>query len=820
MSVFLQELRVALRSLRKSPGFACAAIGTLGLGVAATAAIFSILHAVVLAPLPYRAPDRLAAVWEVMEDGRLWRPSPATFRAWREHARAFESLAAFGGATWTLAADGAEPVSLHGARVTPDYFAVLGVAPALGRAFLPEDAGPGAAPVVALGHALWVSRFGADPSILGRTLSLGEGTFTVVGVMPPAPYPASALTVGKIAFAKGEPQFFVPAALEGTGAPGGRSYVLGVIGRLRAGVSWNAAQQELTSLAGRLHEEDSSSRAVDARLAPLARETSGAMRPALWLLFGAVVFLLAIGCANVTSLQLARAAARAREIDVRAALGASRSRIAAQILLESGLLAAAACAGGVLAAVWGLPVLVALMPSDVPRLSDVRLHGGILAFAAAVSAAAGMASGVLPALRASRAGASRRLSDLGRGATAAPSGRRALRWLVLVETAIAVLLASGAILLTRSFLALARVDPGFHSLETTVAHFGLPRARYGTPKEVAGFHERLLARVRTLPEVEAAALAYNHPLEAHWIGGGQVVGAERTSGREPAPAWFRSVSEDYFRSVGVPIVGGRDFTASDDLAHPAVAIVNQAFVRENFPDGRALGRHLESSDPASWWGQAEGMPARFEIVGVSADVRFLGLDKAPAPAYYLPIRQFPIEDMNLLVRGPNAAALAPALRRIVGELDPAIPLQGVATLSRLRDAALAPSRLHMRLMLVFGGVAVGLAMLGVYGLLSYVVALRRRELSIRIALGARTPQVLSTVLGETARLAAGGALLGVAGALAMSPLLSGVLFGVAPTDPGSLGAAAGALFLVTLVASGLPARRAVRIAPTESLKGE
>jgi predicted permease len=458
------------------------------------------------------------------------------------------------------------------------------------------------------------------------------------------------------------------------------------------------------------------------------------------------------------------------------------------------------------------------MPAGIPRLGDVRLHGGILAFAVAVSAAAGLVSGAIPALRATRSGAGARLSELGRGATASASRRGALRLLVLAETAVAVLLASGAILLTRSFLALTQVDPGFRSFETTVAHVSIPRSRYATASDVARFHDSLLARVRALPGVESAALAYNHPLEAHWIGGGRALGTDTAGTREPAPAWFRSISEGYFGSVGVPVVEGRDFAATDDLFHPPVAIVNEAFARAWFPDGRAVGRLLESSDAVSWWG--DGMPGRFEIVGVSGDVRFLGLDQKPAPAYYLPARQFPIEDMNLLVRGPGPSSLAPALRRTLASLDPALPPPSVSTLGRFRDDALAPPRLQMRLMLAFGSVAVGLAMLGVYGLLSYVVALRRKELSVRIALGARTPQVLSTVLGESVRLAAAGAVLGVAGALALSPLLSRVLYGVGATDPVSLGAAAVSLLAVTLLASGLPARRAVRIAPTEALKGE
>lgn len=809
-----RELRYALRSLRKSPGFSAAAVSTLALGIAASTTIFSILHSVVLAPLPYREPERLMVLWEVGPDGRLWRPAPTSYRAWKEHARSFESLAAFQGATWTLTGEG-EPVSLHGSRVTPEYLDLLGVSPVLGRGFRPEEAKTGAAPVVLLGHDLWVSRFGADPGILGRPVTLEGTPRTVVGVMPPAPYPSAALTIGRVAFAPGGPEFFAPAALEGAGAPGGRSYVLGVLGRLKPGVTREAAQAEMTALARRLAAGDSSNRGADTRLAPLDLETQGAMRPALWLLFGAVLFVLAIGCANVTSLELARAEARGREIAVRSALGAGRGRIAAQFLVESVVLSAAAGTLGILLTVWGLPLLVALVPPEVPRLSQVRVHGGILAFAVLVSLAVGVLSGLGPALSAARRAAARGLAAVGRGATGTRGARRSLRLLVLGETAVAVLLASGALLLTRSFLQLARVDPGFRAADVTVARFSLPRSRYGTREDVARFEDSLLSRVRALPGISSAALAYNHPLEAHWIGGGQAEPGSGDPGGERSPAWFRAVSEGYFRSVGVPLLAGRDFAPTDDAGHPAVAIVNQAFARANFRDGRAVGRFLESSDGVSWWG--EGLPTRFEIVGVAADEKFLGLDKQTAPAYFLSVRQFPIEDMQLVVRGTIGA---PSLGRALHDLDPALPLEGVSTLRQVYGAALAPSRLNMQLMLSFGGLAVGLAMLGVYGLLSYVVTLRRRELSIRIALGARAPQVLGTVLAETARLALGGVALGLAGALALAPLLSRLLYGVAATDPVSLAGSALALSAVMFLASGLPARRAARIAPSEVLKGE
>ncbi len=809
----VRELRYATRGLRKSPGFSAAAIATLTAGIAASTVMFSILHGVVLARLPYREPERLMAVWEVGPEGRLWRPAPATLREWREHARAFESLAAFQGATWTLTDQG-EPVSLHGTRVEPGYFGLLGISPILGRTFLPDEAKSGAPPVVALGYDLWRTRFGGDPEILGRPVTLEGTPRTVVGVLPRAPYPASALTVGKIGFASGGPEFFVPADLERVGAPSGRSHVLGVLGRLADGVTPEAAQKEMTSLARRLTAADTSQRSADVSLTPLDRETQGAMRPALTLLFAAVLFVLAISGANVTGLALARSQARGREMAVRAALGAGRLRIASGVLLESGIVAVAAGALGIVFSYWGLPALLALMP-DVPRLGEVRIHGGVLAFAVAVSVCVGVLSGIVPALAASRRAASRSLAGAARGVTDSRGARRSLSLLVVAETAIAVLLASGAVLLTRSFLELSHVDPGFRADGVTVAQLSLPRSRYGTYEDVARLQDALVTSVRALPGVASASLAYNHPLEAHWMGSGEAVpGPDEPAGDRP-PAWFRAIGEGYFASVGVPILEGRDFAATDDLRRPPVALVNEAFARANFPGGRALGRFIESADAVSWWD--ESLPTRFEIVGVVQDVLFLGLDKPSSPAYYLSLRQFPIEDVNLVVRG---AVEAPALARVLHALDPALPFQKIEALPRLYAEALGPSRLAMRLMLAFGGAAVLLAMLGVYGLMSYVVTLRRRELSIRIALGARRSQVLETILAETGRLAAGGIVLGLAGAVAAKPLISRVLYGVGAADPASLLGAAAALAAVLFLASGLPARRAARIAPSEALKGE
>ncbi len=810
-------VRYALRSLARSPGFTAAAVTTLALGIAAATVIFSVLHAVVLAPLPYREPARLQVLWERMDDGKLWRVSPATYRAWRGESRSFEDIAAFGGASVTLTGSG-EPETLRGARVSPNYLRVLGVSPIAGRDFAPDDGRAGAPRMVALSRDFWAGRFGADPSILGRTLTFDGQPYTVVAVWPTAPYPAMPMTQGRIAF-EPEPQFFVPVAMEGTGAPGGRSYVLGVIGRLRAGVSETSAQQEMTAFARRLRAEDSTSRAADARLRPLSIETAGATRPALWVLFAAVVLVLTIGCANVASLQLARAESRSHEIAVRAALGAGRGRIAAQLLVESLVLSVGAGVLGTVLAYWALPFLVRLVPPEVPRLSELTVHRGILAFALIVSVCAGVVSGLTPALIFSRRGAAGAFPTAGRTTTGSHAAQRGLKALVLAETGLAVVLAFGAALLTRSLLQLRSVDPGFRARSVVMCRVTLPRRRYATWESVAQFQDALLAQVRSLPAVAEAGLAYNHPLEANWIGGASVVGKTAAAGEGEAPSWFRSVSDGYFRAIGVPLARGRDLASTDDAAHPAVALVNEAFERRHFAGRTAIGHQLETSDAVMWWGK--GLPTRYEIVGVVRDVRFLGLDKDPEPAYYLPARQFPLEDVRLIVRGhEDSATILSALRETLRRLDPELPMADVTSLPAVYDEALAPARLNTRLMVAFGGAALGLAMVGVYGLLSYVVAMRTRELGIRVALGASPSRVVGSVLGETARLAFAGIALGLAAALAVSRLLRGLLFGVAPADPAALGAAAASLVVVMLLASGLPARRAARIPPAQALKGD
>ena len=817
MTTLLQDLRYAARSFRKSPGFAFVAVVTLALAIGANAAIFSVLDAVVLRPLPYRDPGRLVALWEVMEDrgGELWRPAPAGFRAWREQNRTFESVAAFGSAAATMTV-GAEPEGLRGGWASPDYFRVLGITPARGRFFSASEARD-RAPVVVLGSELWRSRFGGDPAVIGRRLLFDDGPRTVIGVMPPGVFPAWPSTTAQLAFDPSRQQYWIPREAGVGGRPGLHSHVLGAIGRLKPGVLLAAAQAELTVIERAQHASDADSAATAVRVRPLRDEAIGAIRPAL-LLFGcAVLFVLLIASVNVAGLQLGRAEKRRREIALRAALGGSARRILVQLLVENLALGLAGGALGILAAVWGLPLLVRHLPATIPRLDLARIDATTVGLAVFLSVAASVVLGFLSGLPLTRGDT---LAGLRGGmATRAMPARRSLRALVALEIGLAVLLVTGAGLLASSLGSLERVDPGFRPEGAVVAEFAPEGSVARDPIRLDVFHAELLDRVRSLPGVAAAGLAYNHPLEAHWIADARIDGSGAGASEPETSAWFRAISEGYFRSAGVPLETGRDFTARDDRDHPPVAIVNETFARRFAKGESPVGRYLVSNAARSWWGKE--FPTRFEIVGVVKDVRFLGLQKEPEPAFYLSIRQFPLTELKVVVRSTGDPRSAiPALRRILQESSPTQPVGRIATLAELYERALGQPRVNTRLMVLFGGTGLGLAMLGIYGLLSFIVAGRRREIGIRIALGARSRQVIRAVVGEVSGLAIIGCLAGLAAARALVPLFKSLLFGASAADPAAWAAAPAALLAVALLASWLPAHRATRIDPMETLKSE
>ncbi len=812
METILQDLRYAVRTLTRSPGFTAVAVATLALGIGATTAIWSIVDGVLLRPLPFPAPERLAAVWMTGGSGGERYPmSVADLRDWRARNRAFAQVSAFVDTRFALTGEG-EPEQLSGAWVTSNFFATLGIRPLLGRAPSAEDDRPAAEAAVVLSHGLWQRRFGADPRVVGRTIALDGNRRTVLGVMPAglAFPPAGA----------GPVQLWT--VLKDEAPPRRGPYFLHGLARLAPGVTLGQAEAELAVL-GRTLERDNplTNAGASFAAAPLAEHLVGGVRPALLVLLGAVGFVLLIAAANVANLLLVRAAGREREMALRAALGAGRGRIVRQLLTESVLLAAAGAGVGLLLAWWGVELLPRLAPDALPRLDAVALDGRVLAFTALLTAATGLLFGLAPALQGSRRDLHGGLKEGSRGSEG--RGRLRLRRLVVAsEVAAALVLLVGAGLLLASYWRLQGTSAGIRPAGVWTTQVELPTARYGEDRQVVAFYRELLARIEALPGVRSAGIGISLPPHLLTITDGFTPEGHAVPPGQSAPlAVLDFVSPGYFQTLGVPLLAGRPFGPADREGAPTVVLVNQTLARRYFPQG-AVGRRLKIGGPErpenSW----------MEIVGVVADVKYGGLAAPAEPAYYLPAAQAAWQGMHLVVRSDDgadgrdsaAAGLAANVRQTIRALDRDLPVAAVRPLGGLVSESIAAPRLRTQLIGAFGALALVLAAIGIYGVLAYTVAQRTREVGIRMALGAGRGGVTRLVLSEILGVVLGGLAVGLAAAFALTRLLRGLLFEVAPTDPRIFVGVPLLLAVCALLAAYLPARRAAAVEPVVALRSE
>ena len=804
MEGLVQDLRYACRSLAGRPGFAAVTVLVLGLGIGANTAIFSVVDAVLLRPLPFAQPDRLVWAYGSVRDGPdRASVSPLDYFDYRAQNRSFAQLGAAVAVPVPLSLTGAsEPRRVVSAVVSGNYFDALGVKPALGRAFAVDNERPEHNQVVVLGHALWQGHFGGDPAILERRITLDGVSAQVLGVMPPGFKPSRTA------------ELWVPINAGMPAMKQRRAHFLRPVGRLLPGVTLAQAQADVGLVARRLEEQfPDTNRGWSLALVPLREVVVGDIRPTLRILFGAVLFVLLIACANAANLLLVRAASRRKELAIRTALGAGRLRIARQVLAESVLLAVAGGALGVLAAAWGIDLLVALAGQNIPPMVEVGIDGRVLWFTLAVSLLTGLLFGLAPALSVARSNLTPSLNQSGRSDAPSGGGRNRTRnTLVVLESAVAVVLLVGAGLLLKSFWRLHQASPGFEARSALTFRLDLSQGRYAGPGKASSFFADLEARLAGLPGVEAVGTVTELPLSGQpndvpvFVEGRA---AGRASRERPLDADFRRVNADYFRAMGIPLLRGRGFTAHEVRQDARVVIVSESLARTAFPGEDPLGKRLVYDAPER----------SFQVIGVVGDVQHRALDGRPFETSYLPT-----QDVSwgyvVLRTAVDPLALAPAVREQVHAVDPGQPIGDLRALEQLVHESAAAPRFRTTLLGLFAGLALLLAAIGIYSVVSFSVARRTHEIGVRMALGAWWLQVLHLVVGESMRLVLLGVALGLAGALALTRVLTSVLFGVGATDPSTFVAVALLLGLVALAACWIPARRATRVDPMVALRSE
>jgi putative ABC transport system permease protein len=814
METLLQDIRYGIRMLAKNPGFTAIAILTLALGIGANTAIFSVVNAELLRPLPFRDPGQLVRV--ATANLRLHTVSGAVsypdFADWREQNHVFQGMAAYTDSSFALTGI-AQPAHLQAATVTADMFNLLGASPELGRAFLPEDDEPHHH-VVILSHRLWKERFGGDPGIIGRVITLDNSAYTVVGVMPAgfqyllqreAPELWSSFSSLR------ESTTDSPTMTDERDA-----HFLRVIARLKPGVTVAEAQANMDVMTASLAKQyPDSNKYFNAHVVSEQEELTHSIRPALFVMMVAVGFVLLIACVNVANLLLARATSRTREIAIRSALGAGRKRVVRQLLTESFLLALMAGALGLLLALWGSAALVRFSPANLPRIAEIRMDGWVLAFTMGLSLATGMLFGLAPALQVSHANI---VDALKEGALSSTAGRvrNALRSsLVIVEMALALVLLVGSGLLIRSLVHLQSVHPGFDPLNVMTSNVDLPDAKFPDAKK-AQYFKNLMPQLKALPGVQSAAGVYPLPMGGDEIRTTFQIDGHPVARSEEPHTSLRDITPEYFATMRIPLLQGRDFGAQDEPASTPVIIINEALARQVFPDENPIGKHIKPEVATG-----TGEPLMREIVGVVGNVKFHDLSDEWAPESYVPYAQVPFGSITLVVRtAQDAHSLAKPIAETVRSLDKDLPTYAPKTVEEYLSGTIAQPRFNTYLLGIFAALAMLLTAVGLYGVISYSVAQRTREIGIRMALGGQPREMLRLIVGQGMLLATYGVGIGLIAAFALTHFLSSMLFGVSAADPISYLAVVGLLLGVVIVACYVPARRAMRVDPMVVLRYE
>jgi putative ABC transport system permease protein len=805
METLWQDLRYGFRVLKRKPAFTLVAIITLALGIGANTAIFSVVNKLLLSQLPYKEPDRIITLWERLSDdgAKKQKVAPANFLDWRERNQVFDEMAAVYpyGFDYT---GGTEPETFRSWLVSEGFFETFGVRALYGRTFDPEEYKAGNPRVVVIGYGLWQRRFGSDPNLVGQTLQLDGEPYTVVGILPP-----------EFRFLD-EKQMWAPKIFADHDRRQRTGGYIDVVARLKPGATIEQARDEMSAIAaGLASEHPRTNQDTGVTLVPLPEQIVGHVRPALLVLLGAVGLVLVIACANVANLLLARGAERQKELAIRAALGAGRIRLVRQLLTESLTLALLGGIGGILLASWGIDAILALSPSNLPRIDEVSIDGRVIGFAFAASMLTALAFGLAPAIQFSRPELQQFLKEGGRTSTAGFGRRRLRHALVISEIAIALMLLVGAGLLVRSFIRLLQVDPGF-TPDNVLSLQVFIWDKYQTPERRTAFFDEAFTRLSSLPGVQAVgavtALPFNNEDTIDVATTFTIDGAPAEPGRQ-LTAYSTVASIDYFKVMSIPLARGRPFNEFDRAGSPPVVLINEAMSRRYWPDEDPVGKKITVG--------SFGRPMSREIIGVVGDVRHTGLDSNPRPEFFVPHLQNPFGGMAIVVRATSDPdQLLTAAKDQIRAINKDQPFYSINTMDALLTKSLGERRFNLLLLCAFATIALLLAGVGIYGLISFSISQRTHEIGVRMALGAKTRDITRMVLGEGIALALIGVGVGIVGALLLTRFLKSFLFGVTPTDPVTFAIISVLLIAIALVASYLPARRATRVDPMVALRYE